>query len=240
MTRVAVPDRMDKRLRALGLVEAHRMARAVFAEVTGRGLVLPGRTERELDARVWDVAAEVFPFVGQRRGRLVRSGPHAVVPSGGHQEATDRVICRDDVVVIDLGALLAVRETDFARTVVVGDDPGRIQLVADLAAVAAGAREAFVGNEDITGRELHAEIEALAGKAGWSLGTWHVGRLSGAAVPRPGHGTRRDLFIGPDNTDPLRRTVVGGWWAHWILEVCLVDDYDAGLGGSFKQLLGLA
>ncbi|MFG2989123.1 hypothetical protein ACGFZK_07450 [Streptomyces sp. NPDC048257] len=57
---MAVPDRMDERLRALGLVEAQRMAQAVLADVTGRGLIAPGRTERRVDARIAEVARRVF------------------------------------------------------------------------------------------------------------------------------------------------------------------------------------
>jgi hypothetical protein len=48
---MAAPDRMDERLRALGLVEGQRMAQALFAEVAARGLIAPGRGERPPDGR---------------------------------------------------------------------------------------------------------------------------------------------------------------------------------------------
>ncbi|MFG2617014.1 M24 family metallopeptidase [Streptomyces sp. NPDC048507] len=235
---MAAPDRMDERLRALGLVEAQRMARGVFAEVVASGLIVPGRTEREADARIRDVAREFLRAAGDRPGRLVRSGPHTVLPYG--QDTPDRVIGVDEIVVVDLGPLLAGYETDFARTLVLGDDPRMHRLVADLAAVGAAGREAFLREEAITGRQLHSEVRALASKAGWSLGTWHAGRLTGpapAAGPAPAR-VRGEAFVGPDNDRPLRRTVGGGLRAHWILEVRLVDDHQ-GFGGSFKQLLDL-
>lgn len=150
----------------------------------------------------------------------------------------DRVIRVDDIVVIDLGPLFAGHETDFARTVVVGDDPGRRRLVEDLATVGAAAREMFLEQDGLTGRQLHAEMQALTWKAGWSLGTWQVGRLCGQAPAVGGSAPEPCSFIGPDNDEPLRRTAAGGWRAHWILEMRLVDDYS-GFGGSFKQLLDL-
>ncbi|MFB7176102.1 M24 family metallopeptidase [Streptomyces sp. NPDC056257] len=233
---MAVPDRMDERLRALRLVEGQRMAQAVLAEVIQGGLIVPGRTECEVDDRIWDVAGEVFGTAVAWPDRLVRSGPNTVLPYG--QDPPDRVIRADDIVVIDLGPLFAGHETDFARTVVLGDDPDRNRLVEDLAKVGVAARETYLGQDGITGRELHAEVRALAGKAGWSLGTWQVGRLCGQEPAAGGFDPEPCSFIGPDNDEPLRRTAAGGWRAHWILEIRLVDDFS-GFGGSFKQLLDL-
>lgn len=63
---MAVPDRMDERLRALRLVEGQRMAQAVLAEVVEGGLIVPGSTECEVDDRIWDVAgrSSAPPWVG--------------------------------------------------------------------------------------------------------------------------------------------------------------------------------
>lgn len=81
-------------------------------------------------------------------------------------------------------------------------------------------------------------MRALAGQAGWSLGAGQVGRLCGQAPAVGGSGPEPRSFIGPDNDEPLRRTAAGGWRAHWILEIRLVDDHS-GFGGAFEQLLDL-
>ncbi|MFD9821575.1 hypothetical protein [Streptomyces violascens] len=60
-----------------------------------------------------------------------------------------------------------------------------------------------------------------------------VGHLAGATPAAQG-----DSYIGPDNDQPLRRTTEGGWQAHWVLELHLVDEHR-GFGGSFKGLLDL-
>ncbi|MGW5401430.1 M24 family metallopeptidase [Streptomyces sp. NPDC003952] len=235
---MTAPDRMDERLRSLRLTEAQRMAHLVFAVAVEDGLLAPGRTEREVDDRIWGVARDVFGSLPDRPGRMVRSGPHTVLPY--EPETPSRAIGVDDMVVVDFGPLLAGHETDFARTVLLGDDAGGRKLVEDLAKVGAAAREVFLAEEGITGRELHGEIRGLAAKAGWALGTWHAGRLCGqASAAVDASGVRTDLLVGPDNDRPLRRTVEGGWKAHWIVEIRLVDECQ-GFGGSFKQLLDLA
>ncbi|MEV6735295.1 hypothetical protein [Streptomyces sp. NPDC051364] len=128
--------------------------------------------------------------------------------------------------------------SSWVQSCVPPDDAGRLRLVEDLAAVGAAGREVFLREEGITGRELHAEIRALAAKAGWTLGAWHVDRLTGQSPAVSSSDMPADLYVGPDNDQPLRRSVDGGWRAHWILEIRLLDEYR-GIGGSFKQLLDL-
>ncbi|GAA2663189.1 M24 family metallopeptidase [Streptomyces lunalinharesii] len=233
---MAVPDRMDEQLRALGLVEAQRTAQALFTEVVARGLVAPGRSERAAGDRIGQLAGERFGTAPRHRGCIVRSGPHAALPYG--EERPDRVIGEDDLAVVDLGPLLGASETDFARTVVLGDDPANKRLHEDLPKVFAAGREAFHADSALTAGQLHAEVKAQAAKAGWALGGWHAGRLVGTPSAPNAPGTPADAYLAPGNDRPLRRTVQGGWRAHWILEIHLIDEHH-GFGGSYKQLLDL-
>ncbi|WP_237547010.1 M24 family metallopeptidase [Streptomyces sp. SID161] len=234
---MAVPDRMDECLRVLGLVEAQRMARSVFAGATARGLITPGSGEREAGHRIGDLARRMFGTAVSRSAGIVRSGPHTILPRG--QEPPDRVIREDDMVVTGLGPLLTGYASDFARTLALGDDPGGHRLVEDLATVFAAVRTAFHADSAITGGQLYAEVQALAGKAGWALGGEHAGRLVGTAPTADARHADPASFLCPDNDEPLRRTTEGGWRAHWILEIRLVDE-DLGRGGWFVDLLDLA
>ncbi|MFF8828139.1 M24 family metallopeptidase [Streptomyces sp. NPDC015131] len=233
---MTTPDRMDERLRALGLVEAQRSAQAVFAQAARRGLVAAGRSEDEVTDRIGDLAREVLGTRARRPGRLVYSGPHTVLPCGGEPPLSDRVIGAGDTVVVRLGPLLAGYGTDFARTLVLGEDPAKRRLCADLPEIFAGAREAFRADARMTGGELYGEVRALAAKAGWALGGRHAGRLVGGAPDANPAGEPADTYIGPDNDRPLRRTTADGWKAHWLLQVHLVDEH-AGFGGSHVGLL---
>ncbi|MFJ8159470.1 M24 family metallopeptidase [Streptomyces sp. NPDC096136] len=232
---MATLDRMDIRLRALHLLEGQRMAQRLFARVISARVIAPGRSEGEVDDRIALIAQEEF---GLRAGlvgrRFVRSGPNTVV--GGRWP--DRVIGAQDVVVLDFESLLAPYETGFARTVALGEGLARRRLVQDLAVVAAGAREVFRVNEAVTGRELHAEVLALAAKAERALGAWHAGRLTGTAPATHADAVRQEAFICPENDRPLRRTLEEGWRAHWILEIRLVDEF-LGHAGVHTELLDL-
>ncbi|WP_438289926.1 M24 family metallopeptidase [Streptomyces sp. HUAS TT7] len=230
---MAVPDRMDERLRALGLVEGQRMAEALFAEVAARGLIAPGFSERELSDLIDDLARSMSRSVAGRPRPRVRSGPHSLLPCGQEPPA-DRVIGEDDLVVVDLGPAPSGYGTAFARTVAVGGDPDKRRLAEDLRMIFEAGREAFHAQRTLTARQLYGEVQTLAAKAGWALGGRHVGHLA-AATP----AARDDAYIGPDNDRPLRRTTEGGWQAHWVLEIHLVDEHR-GHGGSFKGLLDLA
>ncbi|MFJ3876757.1 M24 family metallopeptidase [Streptomyces sp. NPDC090077] len=234
---MAIPDRMDERLRALHLVEGQRRARALFAEVTRRGLIAAGRSEFEVTDRIGDLAREVWGTRTRWPGRIVRSGPHALLPYG-EEPAADRMIGADDTVTAHFGPLLPGHGADLTRTAVLGDGPAGRRLLRDLPGIFAAGRELFHADPGITGRQLHEALRALAGKAGWTLAGWHAGHLVGEAPAANPLCARADAYIGPDNDRPLRRTTAGGWQAHWLLEVHLADEH-AGLGGSHKGLLGL-
>ncbi|MFD7197945.1 M24 family metallopeptidase [Streptomyces sp. NPDC059893] len=231
---MAAPDRMDERLRALGLVEGQRMAQALFAEVAARGLIAPGRSEREVGDRIGALAREAPAWGTCGSWWAVRSGPHSTLPAG-QEPPEDRIITEDDMVIAGLGPVLAGGESGFVRTVVIGRDPDKRRLTEDLPRLFTAAREAFHADRTLTGSHLHAEIQTLATEAGWTLGGRHVGHLVGADA----HGARSDAYITPADDRPLRRTTEDGWQAHWLLEINLLDEHG-GFGGSYKGLLDLA
>lgn len=215
-------DRMDMGLRALRLLEGQRMAQHLFTHVMATQVIKPGRSEEEIDNRIALIAREEF---GVRAGlvgrRFARSGSNTVV--GGRWP--ERVIGAQDLVVLDFEPLLAPYETGFARTVALGDGLVHQRLVHDLAVVAAGARDAFRADASLTGRELYAKVRDLAAEADRSLGTRYCGRLTGTAPATHAEATRPEIFIGPDNDQPLRRRLAEGWRAHWILQIHLVDEH---------------
>ncbi|MFE4859113.1 M24 family metallopeptidase [Streptomyces sp. NPDC056670] len=235
---MAVPDRMDQRLRALGLVEGQRAARALFAEVTARGLIAPGWVESEVAYRIGELAREMSPRVPHRPRPLVRSGPRCVL-SGGERPGDDRVIEADDMVITDLGPMFAGYGTGFIRTAVVGRDPARLRLLGDLPKISAAVREAFHAELPMTGGQLYTVAQTLATKAGWVLGGWHTGHLADVTPPANADTDRPEAHLAPGNDLPLRRTTDEGGQAHWILEIHLVDEHQ-GFGGSHTELLDLA
>ncbi|TVL88743.1 M24 family metallopeptidase [Streptomyces sp. SAJ15] len=223
--------------RVAGLVAAQEKAIALFAEVEARGLVAPGRGEREVSDDIRDLANEMFGTTRHWHKRIIRSGPNTLLPY--RENPPDRVITEDDIAFADFGPIFEEYEADFGRTYVLGADPDKHRLLRDLPRIFDAGRAAFAADPDITGGQLHAEVERLAAEAGWSLGIWHAGHLVGEFPHESNDGAKAESYITPDNDTPLRRTDRAGRICHWILELHLVDR-RRGFGGFYEQLLDLA
>lgn len=227
----------DEEARAAGLVAAQEKAVALFAEVETRELVTPGVGEREVSDRIRDLANEMFGTTKHWHKRIIRSGPNTLLPY--RDNPPDRVIGEDDIAFADFGPIFEEYEADFGRTYVFGDDPVKHRLLQDLPRVFDAGRAAFRADPDITGKQLHAEVERLAAEAGWESGIWHAGHLVGEFPHETNDGARAESYIAADNTTRLRRTDRAGRVCHWILELHLVDR-RRGFGGFYEQLLDLA
>ncbi|WP_432039579.1 M24 family metallopeptidase [Streptomyces cucumeris] len=223
--------------RAAGLIAAQEKAIALFAEIEARGLVAPGRGEREVSDLIRDLANDMFGTTKHWHKRIIRSGPNTLLPY--RDNPPDRAIGADDVAFADFGPIFEEYEADFGRTYVFGDDPDKHRLLEDLPRIFAVGRAAFQADEDITGRQLYAEVERLAADAGWDIGIWHAGHLVGEFPHETNDGAKAESYITPENSTPLRRTDRSGRTCHWILELHFVHR-EKGFGGFYEQLLDLA
>ena len=222
--------------RARQLVEAEEKAEALFAEVARRGIIAPGRREAQVSDDVRDLAADLFGVSRHWHKRIVRSGPNTLQPY--RENPPDRAIDGDDIVFLDFGPIFAEWEADFGRTFVLGDDPRKLQLQADLPRIFDAGRAFFEKNDEISGAELYQYVVAASEEAGWHFGGAHSGHLVGEFPHETIDGERIDSYIAPGSTGPMRRTDRVGRACHWILEVHLVDP-DRGYGGFYEQLLTL-
>jgi Xaa-Pro aminopeptidase len=216
------------------LAAAEDKAEALFAAVTERGLVAPGLRESQVSDAVRDLGAELFGTRKHWHKRVVRSGPNTLQPY--RENPPDRTIAADDIVFLDFGPIFAEWEADFGRTYVLGDDPVKHRLAADLPRVFAAGRDHFDAHPDITGAELYAHVVGLAEAAGWTFGGPHSGHLVGEFPHELIDGERIESYIAPGSDGPMRRTDPSGRQCHWILEVHLVDR-EREIGGFFEQLL---
>ncbi|MGW2201457.1 M24 family metallopeptidase [Streptomyces sp. NPDC001774] len=227
----------EEKARVAGLIAAQEKAIALFAEVEARGLVAPGRGEREVSDAIRDLANDMFGTTKHWHKRIIRSGPNTLLPY--QENPPDRVIGEDDVAFADFGPIFEEYEADFGRTYVLGDDPDKHRLLTDLPRVFDAGRGAFQAHEHITGAQLYAEVERLAADAGWEIGIWHAGHLVGEFPHETNDGAKAESYITPENTTPLRRTDRSGRPCHWILELHFVNR-EQGFGGFYEQLLDLA
>jgi Xaa-Pro aminopeptidase len=222
--------------RARQLLDAQASAVVLFDEVAARGFIAAGQGEQAVSDQIRDLANEMFGTTRHWHKRIIRSGPHTLSPY--RENPPDRVIDSDDIVFADFGPIFEEFEADLGRTYVLGGDPVKRQLAADLPVIFAAGRRYFAGNPEITGAQLYAEIARRAGEAGWSLGGWHAGHLVGEFPHETIDGADVESYIAPDNATPMRRQDRAGRVCHWILEIHLTDP-GRGFGGFYEQLLDL-
>jgi Xaa-Pro aminopeptidase len=222
--------------RAGRLLDAQASAVALFDEVTARGIIAAGQGEQAVSDQVRDLANEMFGKTRHWHKRIVRSGPHTLFPY--RENPPDRVIEAGDIVFADFGPIFEEFEADLGRTYVLGGDPDKRRLAADLPVIFGAGRRYFARHPGVTGAELHAEIARLAREAGWSLGGTHAGHLVGEFPHEKIDGAHIESYIAPGNTTLMRRRDKAGQLCHWILEIHLVDAARR-FGGFYEQLLDL-
>lgn len=226
----------DEAVRADALITAERHAVRLFEEVVRRGLIAPGRSDKQISDAVRDLGAELFGTDKHWHKRVVRSGPNTLKPY--RENPPDRTLTDDDIVFLDLGPIFAEWEADLGRTYVLGDDPVKHKLRDDLEPIWTAGRDHFEANPEITGAELYAHVVGLAEQAGWEFGGAHSGHVVGEFPHEWLDGERIESYVAPGSDLPMRRTDPSGRVAHWILEIHLVDRARE-IGGFYEQLLSL-
>jgi Xaa-Pro aminopeptidase len=222
--------------RANRLLKAQASAVSLFDEVRARGLIAAGKGEQAASDQIRDLANQMFGKTRHWHKRIVRSGPHTLQPY--RENPPDRIIGADDIVFVDFGPVFEKFEADLGRTYVLGDDPVKHRLAADLPVIFEAGRRHFGAQPDITGAELYAEVARLAAEAGWSLGGTHAGHLVGEFPHAMIDGDRIESYIAPGNGTPMRRRDKAGRVCHWILEIHLIEQARQ-FGGFYEQLLDL-
>ena len=104
-----------------------------------------------------------------------------------------------------------------------GNDPLKHRLCADVAAAFAEAKAYFGSRPDITGAELFAHVQALATKASWEFGGRIAGHLVGEFPHKATQGECSVAYVTPEHLTPMRGLDELARQNHWILEIHFVD-----------------
>jgi Xaa-Pro aminopeptidase len=222
--------------RAGRLLDAQAKAVALFDEVVATGIIAAGQGEQAASDQIRDLANEMFGTTKHWHKRIVRSGPHTLFPY--RENPPDRIIEADDIAFADFGPIFEEFEADLGRTYVLGEDPVKHRLAADLPVIFGAGRRYFASHPAITGAQLYAEVGRLARAAGWSLGNVHAGHLVGEFPHEKIDGEDIESYIAPGNTAVMRGHDKSGRLCHWILEIHLTDTARR-FGGFYEQLLDL-
>ena len=165
---------------------------------------------------------------------MVRSGPNTLKPYA--ENPPDRTISEDDILFVDLGPVFEQWEADFGRTFVIGDDPVKRKLEADLRPTWEKAKRVFYDNPEITGEGLYDAACKLAEEAGWEFGGQIAGHIVGDFPHERIPDDKISLYITKGSKEVMRRRGKDGLMLHWILEMHLVDRKRE-IGGFMEELL---
>lgn len=218
--------------REQALWTAQLRAEELFTAVVDGGLLRPGVLESELGEQIRVLARERFGIHRHWHRRVVRSGPNTVLTY--YDDPPDRRLAADDVVYLDFGPVFEGWEADLGRTYVLGDDPRKRQLVADIGAAFARGQARFEADPDLTAGALYDYVAGLATAAGWTFGAATAGHIIDGFPHDPDPGRRYSIRSGNDT--PLHAPFDDGRPRHWILEIHFVDR-ERGYGGFLEELL---
>lgn len=216
------------------LTAAEDKAFRLLDAIEAAGLIAAGRSELEIERDIFTIAARDFGVTAHWHDRVVRAGPNTLCVAG--EEAPDRIVAGDDIVFLDLGPVFGEWEADVGRSYVVGDDPDKRRLVADLEIVFDAVRQRFEADDAITGAALYAIAEREAAARGWRFGGRIAGHLVGRHPYARSPAGRDGGRVAPGNGQRMRDPDPLGQQRHWILEIHLVAP-DGSFGGFYERLL---
>lgn len=216
---------------------AEQKAKELFNTVEERGLIIAGKREIDLSREVVQIAKDDFGIDSYWHKKIVRAGINTLQPFNGNPP--DRVIEKDDMVVLDFGPVFQGFEADLGRTYVLGNDPLKLKLQQDVEAAWYEAQDWYMQQSILTGAGFFKYVTDLAKKYGYEFGNEIAGHIVGPFPhEQPDDPNDLCLDIHPDNHSSILGKDKEGNSRHWILEMQFVDRTN-NIGGFFEQLVNL-
>lgn len=216
------------------LQAAEAKAAALFDEVVRRGMIVPGKSEKQLSDEVFELAKELYGVRRYWHKRIVRAGKNTACVYAANPP--ELAIADDDVVFFDFGPVFGEWEADYGRTYVVGDDAKKRKLAADVEEAWALGAAWFAAHPDATCGQMYEVATTLAAKRGWTFGHTHSGHMVGRFPHEKIEGDTEERYLRAGNGTLMRGTGVKGDPLYWILEIHFVDPV-AGYGGFQEGIL---
>lgn len=217
------------------LEKAERIAAQLFDRAVSQGIITAGRTEKQINTDLFELAEKEFGIKKYWHKRIVRAGKNTLQP---YAENPPNLILKDDeIVFLDFGPILEEYEADYGRTYVLGSNPSKVKITRDAEQLWHTANNAFRDNPYLTGAQLYAYCTEQAKTMGWEFGGPIAGHLIGQFPHEKLDGEDMINYIHPDNTIPLNKCDTAGQPRYWIIEIHLVDRAKE-IGAFFEQLAG--
>lgn len=213
---------------------AEKKAAELFQAVHDGGLIVPGKSEKQLNDEVVKVARDVFSVDTFWHKKIVRAGANTMQPYSG--DPPDVIIKDDDIVILDFGPVFNGYEADYARTYIIGNDPAKIKVKAASEAAWVEANNWYNQQTSLTGSQFFTYLTELARRYGYEYGGEIGGHIVGPYPHEQLGPGNLGLDIHPGNHQEMFLKDPQGNDRHWILEMLFVDRINH-IGGYMEQLI---
>jgi Xaa-Pro aminopeptidase len=231
----AVDESKNDKMAKEKLTYAQKIAAQLFEVVENNKLIVAGKSERQLNDEVAELALTKFGIREHWHKKVVRAGVNTM--SIYSDNPPDRIIQPDDIVFIDFGVVVDGWEADFARTYVLGNDARKLKLKNDVEKAWRETQEWFHKQSNVKASDLFEHTRKKSHEYGWTS----AGEIAGHIVGKFPHEQPADpkslaLDVHPDNHDDMSLLDANGDKRHWILEIHFVDK-EHQIGAYVEQLL---
>ncbi|HEV7781452.1 MAG TPA: M24 family metallopeptidase [Chitinophagaceae bacterium] len=216
------------------LIWAENIAIQLFKAVEDRHLIVAGKSEKQLNTEVFELAFELFGVQKHWHKRIVRAGANTLSPY--NENPPNLIIQENDIVFFDFGPIIGDWEADLGRTYVVGNDPHKHKLKNDIEKAWQETKEWFHTQTTLPASVLYHYAVAKANQYGWTFGGELAGHLIGEFPHERLEPGNYQLYVHPENHTDMFSPDAEGNKREWILEIHFVDR-EKQIGGFFEQLL---
>jgi Metallopeptidase family M24 len=217
------------------LLHAQHISIEFFKAIEENNLIVPGKTEGQLNSEVCYLAQMKFGIGQHWHKKIVRSGVNtlAIYPDN----PPDRIIEDDDILFVDLGPIVDGYEADIGRTYVLGNNSQKQKLRDDVEKAWYEIQGWYKRHDSLKASALFQYAAGKAKEFGWEFGGAIGGHIIGKYPhEQPPDPKSLELDVHPENHNDMFLTDANGNSRHWILELQFIDRKDK-IGGYFEQLL---
>jgi Xaa-Pro aminopeptidase len=217
------------------LLVAEQKAKELFATVEQRGLIVAGKTEKQLSDEIVQIAQEDFGTAIHWGKKIVRTGVNTLQPYVA--DPPDLIIQDGDILFFDFHPVFEGWEADLGRTYVLGNDARKLKMKKDVEAAWQEGNAWYAQQNKLTGAAFFSYATELAKRYGYEFGNAIAGHILGKFPhEQPDDPNDLCLDVHPDNHQDIFQLDKHGNKRHWILELHFVDRANH-IGAFFEQLL---
>jgi len=216
------------------LIAAEKKAAELFEEIENRELIIAGKSEKQLNTEIFNLAFELYGIKKYWHKRIIRAGKNTLKPYKENPE--DLIIQEDDILFIDFGPIFDEWEADFGRTYVLGNNTLKHKLKQDIELAWQDCKNFYDTQQEITGAQLFNYAVLTAKKYGWDFGGEIAGHIIGHFPHEKLEKEDKTNYVHPNNHQNMHSPDTSGNKREWILEIHFVDT-EKQIGGFYEQLL---